>query len=40
MFEVLSSLHEAAVKRKDELIARLIENHEFAFEQHTVYPVK
>jgi hypothetical protein len=34
--EVLSSLHEAAVKRKDDLISRLIANHEFAFEQHTV----
>lgn len=34
--EALSASHEAAVKRKDGVIQRLIENHEFAYDQHTV----
>jgi len=32
---VLQSLHEDAVRRKDGIIARLVDNHDFAFDQHT-----
>lgn len=33
--EVLTAMHEAAVERKDALLARLMENHDFAFDQHS-----
>jgi len=31
----MASLHSDAVKRKDGIIARLMANHDFAFDQHT-----